>query len=89
MSVSKHPGATAGQIQHYLDWWFTHSKPQTLVVSAGANDLLNEDRECRRRREHLAIEPQVVSRLMDIGVEARERGVLDVYFCGLYTIKDL
>ena len=45
------------------------------MVSAGANDLLNEDRESRsRRREYLAIEPQVVSRLMDIGVEARERG---------------
>ena len=72
--VSKHPGATADQIHSYLDWWFTHEKPQTLVVAAGANDLLYEDREARNRKEHLANEPQVVSKLMDIGREARDRG---------------
>ena len=87
--VSKHPGATADQIHSYLDWWFTHEKPQTLVVAAGANDLLYEDREARNRKEHLANEPQVVSKLMDIGREARDRGVSNIYFSGLYTIKNL
>ena len=87
--VSKHPGATADQIHSYLDWWFTHEKPQTLVVAAGANDLLYEDREARSRKEHLANEPQVVSKLMDIGREARDRGVSNIYFSGLYTIKNL
>ena len=85
--VSKHPGATADQIHSYLDWWFTHEKPQALVVAAGANDLLYEDREARNRKEHLANEPQVVSKLMDIGREARDRGVSNIYFSGLYTIK--
>ena len=87
--VSKHPGATADQIHSYLDWWFTHEKPQTLVVAAGANDLLYEDREARNRKEHLANEPQVVRKLMDIGREARDRGVSNIYFSGLYTIKNL
>ena len=90
VTISKHPGATAGQIASYLSWWHENFKPDTLIVCAGANDLLYESARCRRiQGEELANEPQVVNILMGIGREARARGVSNIYFNKLYTIRDL
>ena len=43
IEISKHSGATADQIKSYLGWWYDHYKPNRLVISAGANDLLYEN----------------------------------------------
>ena len=59
------------------------------MVCAGANDLLYENGRCRRNKEDLCNEPEVVNKLMDIGREAKLRGVSRIYFCKLYTIRDL
>ena len=89
IEISKHSGATADQIKSYLGWWYDHYKPNRLVISAGANDLLYENNLSMKNNEDLCNEPEVVKKLMDIGLEARGRGVSKIYFCTLYTIKSL
>jgi len=89
VDISKHPGATADQIKSYLNWWYDNYSPDTLVVCAGANDLLYENGRCKRIKEDLCNEPKVVDKLMDIGREAKLKGGSNIYFCKLYTIRDL
>ena len=89
VEVSKHPGATADQIRTYLDWWYVNYNPNNLIICAGVNDLLYENRKCTRNKEDLCNEPDIVEKLIDIGIEARIRGVTDIHFCKLYTIDQL
>jgi hypothetical protein len=89
ITISKHPGATAEQIKDYSNWWYNNFKPDTLIVCAGANDLLYENGRCRREREVLSNESEIVEKVLSIGVEARERGVKDIYFNKLYMIRDI
>lgn len=86
---SVHPGATADQLGSYMDWWHTNLAPDRLVLSAGANDLLRENSRCNREGEDLCNEGDIVERIINIGVEARRRGVRDVYICNLYSIKTI
>ena len=89
VTVSKHPGATANQIKSYLHWWHTNYKPNTLIVCAGANDLLYENGRCKRMKEDLCNEKEIVEQVIAIGIEARGWGVKDIFFNKLYTIKDI
>ena len=89
ITISKHPGATAEQIKDYSNWWYNNFKPDTLIVCAGANDLLYENGRCRREREVLSNESEIVEKVLSIGVKARERGVKDIYFNKLYMIRDI
>jgi hypothetical protein len=84
-----HPGATAGQLASYLQWWYDNYAPDRLVLSAGANDLLDENSRCRRMKEDMSNEAELVERVINIGVQARGRGVRDVYICNLYSIRSV
>ena len=89
VEISKHPGATAGQIKSYLGWWYENYQPDTLVLCAGVNDLLYESWRCNCNKEDLCNEPEIISPLMGIGLEARRSRVTNINFCSLYTIKYL
>ena len=58
-------------------------------MCAGANDLLYENSRCRRSKEDLCNEGDIVQRVINIGVEAKRRGVRDIYICNLYSIRSI
>ena len=86
---SMHPGATSEQIGSYIDWWLTNYRPNRLVLCAGANDLLYENRRCLENREDLCNETDIVDKVINIGIKARNRGVQNIHICSLYTIKSI
>ena len=84
---SMHPGATADQINSYLEWWYNNYNPHRLILCAGTNDLLYENRRCLANREDLCNEGEIVNNVINIGIEAKRRGVQDIHICSLYSIK--
>ena len=89
IEISKHPGATAEQIGSYLSWWYDNYRPSRLIIAAGANDMLYENKRCRDMKEDLCNEGDIVERVINIGREAKRRGVRDVYICNLYSIRSI
>ena len=83
--VSKHPGATAEQVQSYCDWWYKNWAPNRLIAVAGANDMLYEQKESGEINN----ENELAERVINIGVEARGRGVTEICIMGLYSINHI
>ena len=83
--MSKHPGATAGQIHSYCDWWYKNWLPNRIIAVAGANDMLYE----QRNTGEINNEEEIAERVISIGIEARDRGVDEICILGLYSLNDI
>ena len=83
--LSKHPGATADQVRSYCNWWYENWVPNRLIAVAGTNDMLYEQRE----NGEINNEREISERVINIGLDARGRGVAEICILGLYSTNDL
>ena len=81
--VSKHPGATADQVKHFQEYFLNNNKPNRVIISAGINDLLYNKSSANTE--------EVVEKVIDIGNQAKAKGVRDrdIYVLGLYQVEGI
>ena len=80
----KFMGATASEIKEYSGVTIRRDTPQGLLVVAGANDV---SYGCQRGQTPDA--KKIAEEIIDIGIEARNKGVKNVFISGLITRRGL
>ena len=86
MKRSMHPGATSEQIGSYIDWWLTNYRPNRLVLCAGANDLLYENRRCLENREDLCNETDIVDKVIKALLPLKTYRLISLIFGYVFMI---
>ena len=77
--VNKYPGATTDEIDHYISYQLDKQKPDNLILVVGTNDLL------RSKNEGIN-EFDVVNKIINLGIKARNSGTKEVYISSLLSM---
>ena len=82
IAIDKFPGAHANKIKHCFKFSAKELKPDTLVVVAGANDISYDFRNGTANARNIA------NRIIDIGKEAANANVKNIYVLGIIQRRD-
>ena len=80
----KFSGATAPEINDYSKTTIRNDKPRGLLVIAGANDC-----SYKSRNYQIPNIEEIANDIINIGIEARNEGVKNIFISGLITRKGL
>ena len=83
--VSKHPGATAKQIKHYIEYFLNEEDLHGVIIVAGLNDLLYSSNNGRND----VIMEDIVAHVIQAGLKAREAGIMNVHLSGLFKVENV
>ena len=49
----------------------------------------DENRRCKEKKEEVCNEGELAEKVINMGIEARQRGVKDIFICTLYSIRSI
>ena len=79
--INKYPNAEAKEMRHYATYFLEKDKPDNLIIVSGLNDLLHhKDRSTANCNE-------IANNVVEIGREAKRRGVWRICISGLVKPK--
>ena len=86
--VKKYPGATAEEINHYIDYLMDSIQPKQIIIIAGSNDISKEYRNA------FPDDNKIVNDIINIADRAKEYGTSKVVISGImirrsYFFKDV
>ena len=80
----KFPGATAVEINDYAASTIKRDTPRGLIVVAGANDVSYRSRDTNHPDVH-----QIAQDIIDIGLDAKRKGVKNIFISSIITRRGL
>ena len=83
--ISKHPGATAKQINTTSDYFLREEDLHGVIIVAGLNDLLYTSNNGRND----VIMEDIVANVIQAGLKAREAGVTNINLSGLFKVENV
>ena len=83
--ISKHPGSTAKQIKHYIDYFLKEEDLHGVIIVAGLNDLLYASNNGRND----VIMEDIVAHVIQAGLKAREAGIVNIHLSGLFKVENV
>ena len=82
--VSQHPGAVTDQLNYYVGYHLNKQTVDRLIIVSGLNDLLYES-----NNNIPATNDQLVERVINMAVHAKQSGVNEVYISSLFNVKNI